>query len=118
MACSARKTELSTRVVRAARLGLKTVVLMSRGTESIPTELEDISASGVRLALPRQWPGQVGETWVLDMILGEGVHLHLEADVARMDEQDIGLTFTWIPDEEQPELWGLLGEHADMLDEG
>lgn len=118
MSRNTRKVELSSKVVRAARKCLKTVVLMSRGTESIPTGLGDISASGVRLHLPNQWSGHTGETWVLDMIFGEDLHIHLEAAVTRVTDTEIGMAYSWIPDEEQAELWSLLGDYADKVEVG
>src|SRR5699024_4558701 len=48
--------------LRHARMRIETAVLMIRGSESFPTELEDISATGVLLNCPRDWPGQAGQT--------------------------------------------------------
>lgn len=106
----------SQRGVRHARMKIETAVLMSRGSESHPTELEDISATGVQLRRPREWRGQVGDTWVLDMIFGVDLHIHLEATVARVSGRWIGLAYTRIPDDKQSALWDLLGGYADKLE--
>lgn len=107
----------SQRGLRHARMKIETAVLMSRGSESYPTELEDISATGVQLRRPREWRGQVGDTWVLDMIFGIDLHIHLEATVARVSGRWIGLAYTRIPDDKQGALWSLLGGYADSLEE-
>src|ERR1051325_7262567 len=54
--------------LRPARMRIETTVLMSRGSQSQPTELVDISATGALLRRPLGWPGEGGQSWVLDMI--------------------------------------------------
>lgn len=102
--------------VRHARMKIETAVLMSRGSESCPTELEDISATGVQLRRPRDWRGQQGDVWILDMIFGMDLHIHLEATVARISGRWIGMAYTRIPDDKQAALWELLGGYADSLE--
>lgn len=101
---------------RHARMRLETTVLMSRGSDSYPTELQDISATGVLLHRPHHWNGDVGQTWVLDMIFGHGLHIHLEAQVARVSARWLGLAYSRIPEDKQEALWGLLGGYADTLE--
>lgn len=101
---------------RHARLRIETTVLMSRGNKAFPTELEDISATGVLLRRPGKWSGKSGETWVLDMIFSRELHIHLEAVVARLSDEWIGLAYTRIPDDKQAALWDLLGGYADKLE--
>ena len=65
---------------------IQTTVLMSHGDESHPTELVDISATGVLLRRPLGWNGEPGQSWVLDMIFGGHDHsyvsfLNKETDV-------------------------------------
>jgi hypothetical protein len=102
--------------LRPARMRIKTTVLMSHGDESHPTDLIDISATGVLLRRPRAWSGQAGESWVLDMIFGHDLHIHLEAKVARLSEKHIGFAYTRIPEDKQVPLWNLLGGYADILE--
>jgi len=102
--------------VRPARMRIETTVLMSRGNESHPTELVDISATGVLLRRPLGWHGEVGESWILDMIFGHDLHIHLEAQVARVSERHLGLAYTRIPEDKQAPLWNLLGGYADILE--
>lgn len=102
--------------VRHARMRIETTVLMSRGNESFPTELEDISATGLLLHCPRDWSGQPGQVWVLDMIFGHDLHIHLEATVARVSGRWIGMAYSRIPESKQQALWNLLGGYADKLE--
>ncbi len=102
--------------LRHARMRIETAVLMIRGSESFPTELEDISATGVLLNCPRDWPGQAGQTWVLDMIFGHDLHIHLEATVVRVSDRWIGMAYSRIPEDKQQALWNLLGGYADKLE--
>lgn len=102
--------------LRPARMQLETTVLMSRGLQSHPTELVDISASGALLRRPLRWRGEVGEAWVLDMIFGRDLHIHLEAVVARLSDRHIGVAYTAIPESKQVPLWNLLGGYADILE--
>lgn len=102
--------------VRHARMRIETTVLMSRGGESFATELEDISATGVLLHCPRKWKGQTGQTWVLDMIFGQNLHIHVDATVARVSERWLGMAYSRIPEDKQQALWSLLGGYADRLE--
>jgi hypothetical protein len=103
--------------VRHARMRIETAVLMSRGSESYPTELEDISATGVQVRRPREWHGEIGDAWILDMIFGVDLHIHLEATVARVSGRWLGLAYSHIPEDKQAALWTLLGGYADTLEE-
>lgn len=89
---------------------------MSRGNESYPTELEDISATGVLLHRPRDWNGKQGDVWVLDMIFGHDLHIHVEATVARVTRHWLGMAYCRIPEDKQAPLWNLLGGYADALE--
>ncbi|WP_109124373.1 PilZ domain-containing protein [Dyella sp. C11] len=102
--------------LRPARMRIETTVLMSRGDESHPTELVDISATGVLLRRPLGWNGEPGESWILDMIFGHDLHIHLEAQVARISERHLGFAYTRIPEDKQVPLWNLLGGYADILE--
>lgn len=102
--------------LRPARMRIETTVLMSRGDESHPTELVDISATGVLLRRPLGWEGEQGQSWILDMIFGHDLHIHLEAQVARISERHLGFAYTRIPEDKQVPLWNLLGGYADILE--
>jgi hypothetical protein len=102
--------------LRPARMRIETTVLMSRGDESQPTELVDISATGVLLRRPLGWQGEIGQSWILDMIFGHDLHIHLEAQVARISERHLGFAYTRIPEDKQVPLWNLLGGYADILE--
>ncbi|MDA3914231.1 PilZ domain-containing protein [Oleiagrimonas sp.] len=104
------------RRVRHARMRIETTVLLNRGTESFPTELEDISATGVRLRKPSHWSGGEGQTWVVDMIFGNDLHIHVDARVMWISTHWIGLEYSRIPEDKQAALWTLLGGYADTLE--
>ncbi len=101
---------------RPARMRIQTTALMSRDGASHPTELVDISATGVLLRRPPHWQGAEGQGWVLDMIFGHDLHIHLEAKVARISREHIGFAYTRIPEDKQVPLWNLLGGYADILE--
>lgn len=101
---------------RHARMRVQTAVLMSRGGEAHPTDLVDISATGALLRRPPGWRGEPGQTWILDMIFGHDLHIHLEAQVARISDRHIGFAYTRIPEDKQVPLWNLLGGYADILE--
>lgn len=102
--------------LRPARMRIETTVLMSRGSQSQPTELVDISATGALLRRPLGWHGEVGQSWVLDIIFGHDLHIHLEAQVARISDRHIGFAYSRIPEDKQVPLWNLLGGYADILE--
>ncbi len=102
--------------LRPARMRIETTVLMSRGVHSHPTELVDISATGALLRRPLGWDGVAGESWVVDMIFGRNLHIHVEAVVARVSDEHIGFAYTRIPEDKQVPLWNLLGGYADILE--
>lgn len=102
--------------LRPARMQMETTVLMSRGGESHPTELVDISATGAMLMRPLGWSGELDETWVLDIIFGQDLHIHLAAAVARVSDMHIGFSYRNIPEDKQVPLWNLLGGYADILE--
>ncbi len=102
--------------LRPARMQIETTVLMSWHGESHPTELVDISATGALLRRPLGWSGETGQSWVLDMIFGHNLHIHLEAIVARISDHHIGFSYSRIPEDKQVPLWNLLGGYADILE--
>lgn len=102
--------------VRHARMVRQTAVLMSLRGSVWQTDLADISATGVRLARPDQWHGAPGEVWVLDMLFGTDVNVHVMAEVVRVTDQFIALAYARIPEDAQQSLWTLLGGYADTLE--
>jgi len=103
--------------LRPARMQIETTVLMSRHEQSHPTELVDISATGAMLRRPLGWFGEIGQHWVLDMIFGHDLHIHLQATIARISDHHIGFSYNHIPEDKQVPLWNLLGGYADVLEQ-
>ena len=102
--------------VRHARMIRQTAVLMSRRGDVWQTDLADISATGVRLARPTGWHGRPGDVWVLDMLFGDDVNVHVMAEVVRVAGSHVALAFARIPEDTQHALWTLLGGYADTLE--
>ena len=101
---------------RARRMPTDSAILMCRGDESWTTELQDISATGLLARRPSDWVGKRGDQFVLDLLLGEALNIHLEARVMRIDEEELGFAFSRIPPEKEAALWNLLGGYADSLE--
>jgi len=95
---------------------IATTALLSGHGQSHPTELVDISATGALLRRPGNWRGEIGQNWMLDMIFGDNLHIHLEAVVARISSHNIGFSYSRIPEDKQVPLWNLLGGYADILE--
>lgn len=98
---------------RHSRMPIRSVVLISQGPLSWTSEVENISATGVLVLRPAGWHGAPGDTCVLDLLLGEELHINLEACVVRLSADHIGFEYTRIPENKEAELWSLLGRHAD-----
>lgn len=96
---------------------LATTALISRGEQSLPTSLVDISATGLLVRRPWDWRGAIGERWVMDLIFtASDLHIHLEGTVARICGDCVGYTYSHIPEDKQAPLWELLGGYADILE--
>ncbi len=106
------------RPMRHTRMQIDITVLMSRQNESHPTELVDISSTGALLRRPLGRTGELGQCWMLDMIFGHDLHIHLEASVVRIGDRHIGFSYSHIPEDKQTLLWNLLGGYADKLEYG
>ena len=101
---------------RSARMPIQSTVLLSRGADSWTTDIEDISASGVLVVRPDGWAYGVGALFVLDMMIGPDLNIHLEATVARVTADQVGFAYTRIPPDKETPLWDLLGGYADRLE--
>ena len=102
---------------RHRRMPVDSAVLMLRGDESWTSDLMDISATGVLVKRPLDWIGQRGDRFVLDMLFGDQLNIHVEAVVMRVTEDELGFAFSRIPPDKEMPLWNLLGGYADTLEE-
>lgn len=102
--------------VRHARMLRQTAVLLSRRGDVWQTDLVDISATGARLSRPAGWQARSGDVWVLDMLFGADINVHVMAEVVRISDSFIALAFARIPEDTQQALWSLLGGYADTLE--
>ncbi len=101
---------------RPSRMPVDCAVLMSRADESWASAVQDISATGVLVAKPSDWNGLRGDLFVLDMLFGEELNIHVEARVARITKTELGFAFARIPSDKESLLWNLLGGYADSLE--
>ncbi len=101
---------------RHARMPIRSTVLICRGALSWASEVENISATGVLVLRPDGWQGGAGDGCVLDLLVGEDLHIHVEANVARLTSTHVGFEYTRIPEEKEAALWSLLGRHADHVE--
>lgn len=104
-------------VLRHARMPVKSPVLMIQGEQSWTSDVEDISSTGVMVRRPRGWTGTLGELFVLDMMFGAKLNIHLKATVARLTRDHIGFAYERIPPNKEKPLWDLLGGYADQLEQ-
>lgn len=97
---------------RHSRVPFDSAVHMVRAGNSWSSELIDISATGILVERPRDWAGQEGDTFVVDLVIHDRLDIHVEATVARVSRHAIGMEFSRIPPEMERDLWALLGEDA------
>lgn len=102
--------------LRHARMPIRSIVLVSMGPLSWITEVENISATGLLALRPEEWCAGAGERCVLDLLVGDDLHIHLEASVTRLTSRHVGFAYTSIPEDKEHVLWGLLGQYADHMD--
>lgn len=102
--------------VRHARMAREAAVLMSRRGDVWQTDLLDISATGARLARPGGWHGAPSDVWVLDVLFGDGLNVHMLAEVVRTDDAGIAFAFVRIPEDSEQALWTMLGVYADRTE--
>ncbi|HET9032756.1 MAG TPA: PilZ domain-containing protein [Dokdonella sp.] len=95
---------------------IRSIVLISMGPLSWVTEVENISSTGILVLRPDEWGAKAGEQCVLDLLVGDDLHIHLEARVTRLTATRLAFAFTSIPEEKEHALWGLLGQYADDLE--
>ena len=70
----------------------------------------------LRTARPDDWTGKPGDLFVLDMLIGDELNIHLEASVARVTDEHVGFAYARIPEVKEVPLWNLLGGFADKLE--
>jgi len=95
---------------------LRSAILMMRAGDSWSTEMVDISATGVMVRRPSDWRGALGDVYVLDMMIGADLNIHLEARVARVTDWHVGFAYESIPADKEAPLWDLLGRYADAVE--
>ena len=102
--------------LRPARMSMRSAVFISSGHDGWTSEIADISATGVLVTRPPNWRGGIGDVYVLDMLIGESLDLHVEARLARLTDDQLGFAYERIPEEKEIPLWELLGGYADRLE--
>ena len=110
------KPRASSDTTRHARMPITSAVFMMHGGDSWSTDMVDISATGVMVRRPFDWRGHLGEHYVLDMLIGEELNIHVEAVVARITDWHVGFAYERIPADKETPLWNLLGSFADQIE--
>ena len=102
---------------RHTRMPIRSTVLISRGATSWATEIENISATGVLVLRPENWQVKAGESCAVDLLIGEDLHIHLDATVVRLTARHVAFAYTRIPEDKEAALWSLLGRYADQVEQ-
>ena len=102
--------------MRHARMPISSAVLMMHAGDSWTTDMVDISATGVMVRRPLDWRGALGDVYILDLLVGKDLNIHLEARVARITEWHLGFAYERIPEDKEAALWNLLGSYADQIE--
>lgn len=102
--------------MRHARMPICSAVLISLGGNAWSSEIEDLSATGLLVRRPGDWHAEAGALCVLDMLIGDDLHINVEASVARVTPTHVGFAYTRIPEGKEAALWSLLGGYADRLE--
>lgn len=110
------KRKFASDTTRHARMPISSAVFMMRGGDSWSTDMVDISATGVMVRRPFDWRGHLGEHYVLDMLIGPELNIHVEAVVARITDWHVGFAYERIPADKETPLWNLLGSYADQVE--
>ena len=110
------KPKLANDTTRHARMPISSAVFMMSGGDSWSTDMVDISATGVMVRRPFDWRGSLGEHYVLDMLIGPELNIHVEAVVARITDWHVGFAYERIPADKETPLWNLLGSYADAIE--
>jgi len=95
---------------------IRSAVFISSGQNAWSSEILDISATGVLVGRPEHWNGVTGELFSLDMLIGESLDIHVEARLARINDDELGFAYARIPEDKEIPLWNLLGGYADRLE--
>lgn len=54
--------------------------------------------------------------WVLDILFGDHINIHMMAEIVRVDGAGIAFAFVQIPEDSRQALWTLLGGCADRTE--
>jgi hypothetical protein len=101
---------------RPARMAIRSAVFISHGIQAWSSEIRDISATGVLVDTPENWNGVVRDVYVLDMLIGGALNIHVEAQLVRVTKAELGFAYARIPEDKEIPLWTLLGGYADRLE--
>jgi len=101
---------------RSRRMPLKADVLLMRQGEAWACSAIDLSATGVSIEKPAQFPGEIDDQVRVEVLLSANRTMALVGKIARLEEDRIAVVFTRVPEQSEANLWGLLGEYADWVE--
>lgn len=102
--------------LRPARMSISSVVYISNRGGGWTSDIEDISATGVRVRKPEGWEGRVDDLYSLDMLIQASLNIHVDAKLVRVTDDQLGFAYERIPEDKEVPLWTLLGGYADLLE--
>ncbi len=98
--------------IRPRRVPVDGSIQIMQGDLLEVARVRDLSATGLRVEMPRGWRGKEGPNYILDLFLDDDRHIHMKASLKRILSDSLGFEYQEIPDESQAALWDILGEAA------
>lgn len=81
---------------RFTRVPFSAQARVRTGTTFIECVLLDVSLKGVLLQRPASWTPQLGAAIALELVLADGVSIHMDAGVAHIEPERVGLTARYL----------------------
>jgi hypothetical protein len=76
---------------RFTRIIISMKAMVQTEDQNWPTELLDLSLKGALFNAPPGWSGRKGEKATLHVVMGEGVGIHMEGEIAHIENNHAGL---------------------------
>lgn len=77
---------------RFTRIPFDADAVLTRHGQEWPCTLIDLSLKGALIERPESWDGAAGDDCTLQLVLGEGVQIRMDVEVAHVEEGQVGLS--------------------------
>lgn len=77
---------------RFTRVPFDAKALLGKDDREWPCELIDLSLKGALIRRPNEWSGHAGEDYRLTLMLDDDVLIHMDVNVAHVEDQHVGLS--------------------------